>query len=93
MSCTPVFALPDFSKHFTLETDASNKAIGKITIPFQHKWLTKLMELDYEVQYKRGKENIVTDTLSIKVAESYNGDAKVKDLLLDFAVRNPSHLD
>lgn len=30
----------------------------------QHKGLTKLMELSYEIQYKKGVKNIVADALS-----------------------------
>ena len=36
----------------------------KITTPFQHFWLSKLMDFDYIIQYKSGVENIVADTLS-----------------------------
>ena len=129
MSTTPVLKLPDFTKSFVLETDASQAAIGavlmqqgrviaymsqvlgrksqtlsiyekellslmtavqkwkhyllgghfviktdheslkylleqKITTPLQQKWLAKLMGMDYEIQYKRGKENVVADALS-----------------------------
>jgi hypothetical protein len=32
----------------------------------QHKLLLKLLEFDYIVEYKKGKENIVADALSIK---------------------------
>ncbi|XP_027171840.1 uncharacterized protein LOC113771462 [Coffea eugenioides] len=129
MSAAPVLALPDFSKPFLLETDASQKAIGavlmqqgrpiayysqvlgqnnqarstyekellslitavhkwkhylmghhfiiktdheslkylldqKINTSLQQKWLVKLMGMDYEIQYKKGKENVVADALS-----------------------------
>lgn len=30
----------------------------------QQKWLAKLMGLDYEISYKKGKENVVADALS-----------------------------
>ena len=36
----------------------------KITTAFQSKWLSKLMGYDYEVCYKKGKENVVADGLS-----------------------------
>lgn len=36
----------------------------KLTTPSQFRWLTKLMELSYEIQYKRGKDNTVADALS-----------------------------
>lgn len=36
----------------------------KISTPFQQFWLSKLMGFTYEIQYRKGKENIVTDALS-----------------------------
>ncbi|KAL3500918.1 hypothetical protein ACH5RR_040011 [Cinchona calisaya] len=36
----------------------------RITIPMQQKWLTKLLGLSYEIQYRVGIENIVADSLS-----------------------------
>ena len=36
----------------------------RLTHPLQHKWLTKLLGLDYEIQYKKGIDNGVTDALS-----------------------------
>ena len=36
----------------------------KITSTFHSKWLSKLIEYDYEVCYKKGKENAVVDGLS-----------------------------
>ncbi|KAF7137908.1 hypothetical protein RHSIM_Rhsim07G0125600 [Rhododendron simsii] len=35
-----------------------------VTTPMQQKWLSKLMGFDYEVVYKTGKTNVVTDALS-----------------------------
>nr|GEY06196.1 retrotransposon protein, putative, unclassified [Tanacetum cinerariifolium] len=51
-----VLGLPDFNKPFIVETDDLGVA--------QMKWLPKLMDFDYEVAYKKGKENIVADAFS-----------------------------
>jgi hypothetical protein len=34
--------------------------------PKQHKWVTKLFGYDYEIIYKKGKDNVVADALSRK---------------------------
>jgi hypothetical protein len=129
MCTTPVLALPDFTKTFLLECDASGKGIGvvlmqegrplaftnkqlsernlgksiyekemlailhfvdlwhpyllgkcfqiktyhqsrnyfleqRISSPKQQKWVTKLFGYDYEIIYKKGKDNVVADALS-----------------------------
>jgi hypothetical protein len=37
-----------------------------ISSPEQQKWVTKLFGYDYEIIYKKGKENVVVDALSRK---------------------------
>jgi hypothetical protein len=41
----------------------------RISSPEQHKWLTKMFGYDYEIIYKKGKENVVVDALSRKYEE------------------------
>lgn len=131
MATSPVLALPDYTKPFILETDASGTGVGAVLMQqgqpiayfskslsikqqamstyekellaivmathkwhsylqghhfiiktdhqslkylleqrlstlLQQKWLAKLMGLDYEILYKKGKENVVADALSRK---------------------------
>jgi hypothetical protein len=131
MCTTPVLALPDFTKTFVLECDASGKELASILMqegqplaftnkqlsernlgksiyekemlailhvvdlwlpyllgkcfqiktdhqslkyfleqclssPEQQKWVTKLFGYDYEIIYKKGKDNVVVDALSRK---------------------------
>ncbi|XP_071913949.1 uncharacterized protein [Coffea arabica] len=53
--------------HFVIKIDhqaLKHLLEQKLTHPLQHKWLTKLSELDYEIQYKKGADNGVADALS-----------------------------
>lgn len=53
--------------HFIIKTDhQSLKHLleQKITSALQHKWVSKLMGLDYEILYKKGVENKAADALS-----------------------------
>lgn len=62
-------------RHYLLEnkvlikTDHSLKYLPdqRITTTNQQKWITKLMGLDYEIVYKKGKENLAADCLSRQV--------------------------
>jgi hypothetical protein len=38
----------------------------RISSPEQQKWVTKLFGYDYEIIYKKGKDNVVADALSRK---------------------------
>ncbi|GKE68138.1 putative mitochondrial protein [Tanacetum coccineum] len=61
----PVLSFTNFNEEFIIETDASRYGIGvRITTPFQSKWLPKLLGFDYEIEYKKGKENMVVDAFS-----------------------------
>ena len=54
-------------RHFSIKTDhQSLKHLlqQRITFPGQHSWFTKLMGYDYDICYKKGKENVVADALS-----------------------------
>lgn len=53
--------------HFIIKTDhQSLKHLleQRITTPLQQKWLTKLLGLSYEIQYKKEVDNKVADALS-----------------------------
>lgn len=36
----------------------------RASTPFQHKWVSKLLGFDYEINYKVGQDNVVVDALS-----------------------------
>jgi len=53
-------------RHFIIKTDRFGLKYlmeQKITTTFQSKWLSKLMRFDYEICYKKGKENVDADSL------------------------------
>jgi hypothetical protein len=41
----------------------------RISSPEQQKWVTKIFGYDYEIIYKKGKDNVVVDALSQKYEE------------------------
>lgn len=54
-------------RHFRIKIDHfSLKYVldQRITTPFQSKWLPKLLGFDFEIKYKKGKENLVVDASS-----------------------------
>nr|GEZ07645.1 retrovirus-related Pol polyprotein from transposon 17.6 [Tanacetum cinerariifolium] len=54
-------------RNFKIKTDHfSLKYVmdQRITTLFQSKWLPKLLGFDYEIEYKKGKDNVVADALS-----------------------------
>ncbi|CAM8943168.1 unnamed protein product [Rhodiola kirilowii] len=53
--------------HFTIKTDQRSLKYfleQRLNTPIQQQWLPKLLEFDYDIQYKQGKENLVADALS-----------------------------
>jgi hypothetical protein len=59
-------------KHFQIKTDHQSLKYfleQRISSPEQKKWVTKLFGYDYEIIYKKGKENVVVDSLSRKYEE------------------------
>ncbi|KAL8108106.1 hypothetical protein AgCh_024522 [Apium graveolens] len=52
--------------HFIVKTDRKSlqwMLQQKLTTPFQQFWISKLMGFDYEIQYKKGVENVAVDAL------------------------------
>ncbi|CAA6654080.1 unnamed protein product [Spirodela intermedia] len=74
MTSTLVLALLIFSQKFLVETDASGHGIYQYSLKFlldqkeihseYHKWVIKLMEFNFQIQYKEGKKNTTADALS-----------------------------
>ena len=54
-------------RRFQIKTDHKSLKYfleRKISSPEQQKWVTKLLRFDYEITYKKGKENVLADALS-----------------------------
>ncbi|RDY05431.1 Tf2-11, partial [Mucuna pruriens] len=83
MTQLPLLSMPNFQLPFDVETDASGVGIGAIVLDGeQQKWVSKLLGYDFEIQYKRGKENhvavqavslIINEDLSMIVEETIGG--------------------
>jgi hypothetical protein len=53
--------------HFHIKTDHHSLKYfleQRLASPEQNKWLTKMLGYDYEIIYKKGKDNVVVDVLS-----------------------------
>ncbi|XP_010491426.2 PREDICTED: uncharacterized protein LOC104769009 [Camelina sativa] len=53
--------------HFIIRTDQRSLKYlleQRLNTPIQQQWLPKLLEFDYEIQYRQGKDNIAADALS-----------------------------
>ena len=55
------------NRRFQIKTDHKSLKYfleQNISSPEQQKWVTKLLGFDYEITYKKGKENVLADALS-----------------------------
>ena len=71
---------------FTVKTDQQNLKYlleQKIGTPVQQKWFAKLLGYNFVVEYKKGKDNLVSDALSKKVeVEDLSPDDDVSEGVL-----------
>ncbi|GKC59570.1 putative mitochondrial protein [Tanacetum coccineum] len=77
-------------RHFKIKTNhLSLKYLldQRISTPTQMKWLPKLMGFDYEIKYKKGKDNVAADALSI-----IQGNAQLLNIKGKLVVGNDSSL-
>nr|GEV43096.1 reverse transcriptase [Tanacetum cinerariifolium]GEV47655.1 reverse transcriptase [Tanacetum cinerariifolium] len=74
-------------RHFKIKTDHfSLKYLldQRLTIPFQTKWLPKLLGCDYEISYKKGAKNGVADALSRKGKLVVRDVPELKEYLFNY---------
>lgn len=53
--------------HFIIKTDQRSLKYlleQRLNTPIQQQWLPKLLEFNYEIQYRQGKDNVAADALS-----------------------------
>ncbi|XP_057984752.1 uncharacterized protein LOC110671574 [Hevea brasiliensis] len=78
MSSAPVLALPNFTQPFVLETDANGSPIAYLSkylgVKPRQKGITKLLGLDYSINYRSGHENKATDALSMYALTNQQGE-------------------
>ena len=76
-------------KRFQINTDHQSLKYfleQRISSPEQQKWVTKLFGYDYEIIYKKGKDNVVADALSRK----YEDEGSLFFSLLHCTILTPS---
>ncbi|KAA0064237.1 hypothetical protein E5676_scaffold119G001380 [Cucumis melo var. makuwa] len=62
----PLLGIADVTKHFEVETDASDYALGPKLTPKQARWQKFLAEFNFEFEHKKGSSNQAADALSRK---------------------------
>ena len=68
-------------RHFKVKID-SDSLEQILSLEEQQKWVTKMLGYDFEIIYKRGKQNVVADALSRK-------DEDVESLLCAISITKP----
>ena len=72
-------------RHFKVKTDHDSLKYfleQRLSSEEQQKWVTKMLGYDFEIIYKKGKQNVVADALSRK-------DADVESLLCAISIIQP----
>ena len=55
-----------WGRHFKIRTDHVNLKYlldRRVTLPSEHLWPAKLIGYDYEIEYRKWRENIIVDAL------------------------------